>query len=41
MLLAGLLIAAAVSYGLAAAGEPSAVWLWRDVLSGAAEIDNV
>ena len=28
----GLPLCALMSYGLALAGEPQAVWLWRDVL---------
>lgn len=29
---AGLAISALASYGLALAGEPQSLWLWRDIL---------
>lgn len=28
----GILLAAALSFAFATAGEPQAVWLWRDIL---------
>lgn len=28
----GLALAALISYGFALAGEPQAVWIWRDVI---------
>ena len=30
--LACVVLAASLSYGLACAGEPQSLWLWRDVL---------
>jgi hypothetical protein len=34
MALVSLFLVFAISYGLAKAGEPQALWLWRDVIGG-------